>query len=593
MADQAKIKEACFLHIEALKRSIRQSWKRLKMDPTSFSKMSLKDRSPVASDVQKNASLSGPVFQSHVKQSESEQDSKERTRKHERRKKQEQNSASHPKSPLSVYENEEDGGVSLKAASNIVPAKNVTPKYTRPNPTEVNTPTTSANVSATTTNVPGTPEDLSAKTAHQAAKATIKLMKRERYKARRDAKSANMSQPSSSTPLDPTAAVYKPTNMASPLGDLSSSSGRRPQGFTPYEPVRFTSTATYENFAFPGPTSLSTPVSGPASAPVSAPIATPVSAATSSNQSRAVSLGTEPPKPPRQKRGSHAQQRAAQQSLRSGRAPEPEAAYILQASRNSTKMPSTQSLLLVLDLNGTLVYRKTPSINFTPRPFLSHFLEYCMTDHSVFVWSSARPQNVNRICSTIFTASQRRDVIAEWGRDTLELSSKDYDDHVQVYKRLDRIWNNETVQMRHPQYAQGGRWSQSNTVLIDDSMYKAAKQPYSHLEIPEYLGPAKAKKTGQDGDDVLGQVVAYLEEARKWDDVSRFIKQRKFRMNAEQSWDWKKRQMMVLETKNDDLVARGGVLAAPSGTPGEQRGASMTQEPMPEGSSAGKNFDES
>jgi len=114
-------------------------------------------------------------------------------------------------------------------------------------------------------------------------------------------------------------------------------------------------------------------------------------------------------------------------------------------------------------------------------------------------------------------------------------------------------------------------------VLIDDSMFKAAKQPYSHLEIPEYLGPAKSKQTGQDKDDVLGQVVAFLEEARRSDDVSRFIKQTKFRMNSEQGWDWEKGQRLVRDSKNDDLVAQGGVLAAESGAPGEQSGVSMMQ----------------
>jgi len=603
MADQAKIKEARLQHIEALRRSTRQSCKRLKMDPTSFSTMSLRDRSPVASDVQKNASLSGPVLQNHVKQSGNEQNPKQTTRKHGRRKKQEQNSTSYPKSPLSVDENEGDGEVLLNAASKSVSAKNLPPKRAPPKSTERNIPATSANgmatsahVSATTTDVPVIPEDLTATTAHQAAKATIKLMKRERYKAKRDSKSANMSRPSRSTPLDPTAPVYEPVNMGLPLGDLNSSSGQPLQRFTPYEPVqsvlvfrvlppwridkstRFTSTATFQSVAFSSPIPRSAPVSGPVftpvSAPVPAPVSTPVSAAASSKQPRGVPRAKKEPKPTRHK---HENTRASTHGGPPGLTPQPEAAYILQASRNPTRVSSPQSLLLVLDLNGTLVYRKTPSINFTPRPFLSNFLDYCMTNHSVFIWSSARPENVNRICGTIFTASQRPHVVSEWGRDTLELSKREYYEDVQVYKRLDRIWNNETIQVKHPQYAQGGRWSQSNTVLIDDSMYKAAKQPYSHLEIPEYLGPAKSKQTGQDKDDVLGQVVAFLEEARRSDDVSRFIKQTKFKMNSEQGWDWEKGQRLVRDSKNDDLVAQGGVLAAESGAPGEQSGVSMMQ----------------
>lgn len=158
---------------------------------------------------------------------------------------------------------------------------------------------------------------------------------------------------------------------------------------------------------------------------------------------------------------------------------------------------------------------------------------------------------MKRICDKIFSLSQRQHVIAEWARDTLELSKADFLDKVQVYKRLDRIWDNESIQKKHPQYAQGAKWSQANTVLIDDSMYKAAKQPYNHLEIPEFLGPTKSKQ-----DDVLGQVVAYLEEARRWDDVSCFIKQTTFTMNAGQSWDWYKGQRVAPEGTNGALGAR-------------------------------------
>ena len=40
------------------------------------------------------------------------------------------------------------------------------------------------------------------------------------------------------------------------------------------------------------------------------------------------------------------------------------------------------------------------------------------------------------------------------------------------------------------------------------------------------------------GKDVLGQVVAYLEEARMWADVSAFVKRKRFVVDGEWRWDW-------------------------------------------------------
>lgn len=573
MADEAKVREERSLRIEALKFSTQQSWIKLKMDPIAFSKMSLRDRSPIASAATKNISLSGPAIQNHVKPQENEQNSRHRPRRRGNRKRQEQDSATRlpvTKSTLSISENEDDGGVLLNAALTSVPAEGPARSNVPPKPTDVNISAlnanrlvTSAYMPATNTHVPATLTDYSATTAHQAAKATIKLMKQERHKAIRDSKPVNMSRSSNSTMLNPTAPIYQPTNVALPLGIPGGYYGQSAQRFTPYEPVRsdpvfrvlppwridkisrFSSTAALRSNTLPTTTAPRAPLAVPG--PIS--VAAPVSSITSLQQP--LTTSSEVKERNHIRKGEQTLSQRLAQNARNA-APEPEAAYVLQASRSPTRISSPHNLLLVLDLNGTLIYRKTPSIYFTPRPFLSHFLKYCLTNHSVMIWSSARPENVKRICEKIFSLSQRQHVIAEWARDTLELSKADFFDKVQVYKRLDRIWDNVSIQKKHPQYAQGGKWSQANTVLIDDSMYKAAKQPYNHLEIPEFLGPTKSKQ-----DDVLGQVVAYLEEAKRWDDISCFIKQTTFTMNAGQSWDWYKGQRVAPEGTNGALGARG------------------------------------
>ena len=230
-------------------------------------------------------------------------------------------------------------------------------------------------------------------------------------------------------------------------------------------------------------------------------------------------------------------------------APEPTASYLAQSSRPTQKLLLPQTLLTVLDLNGTLLHR-TKGRRIYPRPNLVKFLKYCLTNHSVCIWSSARPSNVELMCSMIFEPYQRALLLAEWGRDTLGLSKEDYNEKVQVYKRLDVIWNNTNFQRKHPHYQAGERWSQANTVLIDDSMLKAVAQPYNHIEIPEYKG--NWTNSGEEGDDmVLGQVVAYLEEARMWKDVSSFIRHEKFMIRGGWDWDWKHGRTMTPDSREN------------------------------------------
>ena len=198
-------------------------------------------------------------------------------------------------------------------------------------------------------------------------------------------------------------------------------------------------------------------------------------------------------------------------------------------------LPSPQRLLLVLDLNGTLLHRSRASQNYVPRPCLHEFLEYAFANHSLLVWSSAQPFNVKGLCTRLFSQDQREMLLGEWGRDTLGLTSTQYKQRSkQVYKRLDRIWDNENLQRLHPGSELGSIWGQHNTVLIDDSVLKASAQPFNHVKVPEFVRGG-SEKEGL-GREVLGQVVGYLEEARKWSNISGFVRRRPFAIDEE--WRW-------------------------------------------------------
>lgn len=225
--------------------------------------------------------------------------------------------------------------------------------------------------------------------------------------------------------------------------------------------------------------------------------------------------------------------------LRLLKRPEPSRTYLAQANMQSYQMANPQPLLVVLDLNGTLLHRHTHNrTNFVLRPRVPEFLHYLLTTHKVMVWSSARLDNVKSMCSRLFTHAQAAGLVAIWARDRLGLTPAQYREKVQVYKQLSWIWSDPVVQSSAPDSLPEMRglfeWGQENTVLIDDSVEKAASEPYNLVQIDEFEGRAEQMQV-----DVLGQVVGYLETLRTEGDVSGYMRCKPFVYDpAAAAFDW-------------------------------------------------------
>lgn len=235
-------------------------------------------------------------------------------------------------------------------------------------------------------------------------------------------------------------------------------------------------------------------------------------------------------------------------------APVPTKEYLDQALQRPKKLPAPQPLLVILDLNGTLVYRKSRKFppQFVKRPGLDHFLKQLLSNYTVMIWSSSQPKTVDAICRRIMSSFDRRRLAAEWARDKLGLTNDQYKEKVQVYKRLEEVWTDESIQAKYPKSknklgkrmykiliegekpgSEDGqtsaddsaavpssnlRWDQTNTVLIDDSKLKAASQPYNLLEVPEFTNDPNV-----DESNVLKTVLKRLKKLARVDDVSRMI----------------------------------------------------------------------
>ncbi|KJY00123.1 hypothetical protein TI39_contig342g00041 [Zymoseptoria brevis] len=196
--------------------------------------------------------------------------------------------------------------------------------------------------------------------------------------------------------------------------------------------------------------------------------------------------------------------------------------YSAQANEPPHTTKNFLPLLVILDLNGTLLYRShAGGAKFTPRPGLEEFLEYLFENHSVMVWSSARRQNVDGMCRVAFTPQQFNQLVGIWAREDLQLTPEAFKAHSQVYKQLTWVWEDEGLQRSNP--LAPDRWCQANTVLVDDSNTKAVSEPFNLLEVPEFVNSRE-----QQSEEVLRDVRRYLNQLGFQKDVSAHMRVRPF-----------------------------------------------------------------
>jgi hypothetical protein len=213
--------------------------------------------------------------------------------------------------------------------------------------------------------------------------------------------------------------------------------------------------------------------------------------------------------------------------------PRPTSEYDRKSRETPLPVFPSQRLLVVIDLNGTLLHRKNAKASFVGRKHVGRFLAHLLQHHAVMIWSSSKPDNVSKMVAQLFSKDDRAKLAAEWARDTLGLDPVQFAHKVQVYKQLSWVWGSDQVKP-HPLAAEGARWDQSNTILIDDSALKAVAEPYNLVELPEFVG-------GKEQADVLGKALAYIEWISAFHDISAAIRSRKFDARDEHwSWVWEK-----------------------------------------------------
>ncbi|KAF3205274.1 hypothetical protein TWF106_001196 [Orbilia oligospora] len=206
--------------------------------------------------------------------------------------------------------------------------------------------------------------------------------------------------------------------------------------------------------------------------------------------------------------------------------PLPTEEYLLTA-RTPTKPvdnPTKRKLLVILDLNGTLLCRTRmlngcrDKYNPWPRTNLPPFLDYLFREHHVVVFSSAMQGTILNLLKATMAREHRSKILRIFTREDMEIPHKYFKLKVSTFKRLSMVWDALADQNSNWQF------DQTNTVLMDDSTEKASSEPHNHLLVPEYT--VDIHNTG--GDEVLGNIAGYLEEVRKWGNVSAYIRENPF-----------------------------------------------------------------
>ncbi|KAI9346794.1 NLI interacting factor-like phosphatase-domain-containing protein [Zopfochytrium polystomum] len=190
--------------------------------------------------------------------------------------------------------------------------------------------------------------------------------------------------------------------------------------------------------------------------------------------------------------------------------------------RSSVAGSGRTPLLLVLDLNGTLVdkVKKGDEIRFARanplcpapvktigkgkiylRPYLDVFLDYVMSNFHVAVWTSATLKNAVEMTSLVCQSHLPR-LEFSWNRSRCDLESRGYGSK----KDLNRIWTDlDGVNRR-------ALWSPKNTILIDDTTAKSSLNPNNHLLLPPFLVGNRSVSCRDD--PCLLSIIAYLKKLK-------------------------------------------------------------------------------
>ncbi|KAI8896696.1 NLI interacting factor-like phosphatase-domain-containing protein [Globomyces pollinis-pini] len=164
------------------------------------------------------------------------------------------------------------------------------------------------------------------------------------------------------------------------------------------------------------------------------------------------------------------------------------------------KVKVNENLLVIFDLNGTLISRVTSSkkraakLNpYLPsqkdfgnkgssvyiRPYWNDLLDtvFNLKNVSVGVWTSAQKDNADRLVNRLF---------GEYREHVEFVLNRSHCLNAPMNIKVDTVIKDLSIIYNSSEFNKDGLWSPENTILVDDTITKAKKDPKNILVIPEF-----------------------------------------------------------------------------------------------------------
>ncbi|TQE01561.1 hypothetical protein C1H46_012791 [Malus baccata] len=212
-----------------------------------------------------------------------------------------------------------------------------------------------------------------------------------------------------------------------------------------------------------------------------------------------------------------------------------------QISNSAVERPLvsvSKKKLLILDVNGLLadivqlvseqykLYRPDTTISrksVFKRPCCDSFLQFCFDNFNVGVWSSRTEKNVEMVVDYLWGDSRKK-LLFCWNQShctTTKFNTLDNEEKPLVLKELKKLWEKHDPDLPWAR----GEFNETNTLLVDDSPYKALCNPENTAIFP-YPFRFKDRRDRSLGEG--GDIRYYLERLVEAQNVQEYVKQHPF-----------------------------------------------------------------
>ncbi|KAM1259895.1 hypothetical protein ACFX2I_039196 [Malus domestica] len=212
-----------------------------------------------------------------------------------------------------------------------------------------------------------------------------------------------------------------------------------------------------------------------------------------------------------------------------------------QISNSAVERPLvsvSKKKLLILDVNGLLadivqlvseqykLYRPDTTISrksVFKRPCCDSFLQFCFDNFNVGVWSSRTEKNVEMVVDYLWGDSRKK-LLFCWNQShctTTKFNTLDNEEKPLVLKELKKLWEKHDPDLPWAR----GEYNETNTLLVDDSPYKALCNPENTAIFP-YPFRFKDRRDRSLGEG--GDIRYYLERLVEAQNVQEYVKQHPF-----------------------------------------------------------------